>query len=421
MTNKYHSIESLVKENQRLKRLEKKYETLRIKELHLRIINEFATSLIPQNTVDEIVWTIAKNTVAKLDYVDCVVYLKDETGTFLIQKAAHGPKNPIELDIKNPIRLKIGEGIVGAVAETGIPEIVHDTRLDNRYIIDDASRFSEIAIPIITDSNQVLGVIDSEHPEPNFFDDADLQILSTISNITAAKLMQAMAQDQLKRSNEALEQFAYIASHDLQEPLRMIGSYAQLLERKYQDSFDAQGKEFLSFMMEGAQRMSCLVRDLLNYSRTNKKIENQQTVDCQLVLERVLQDLHFSIKESNALIESDKLPIIRGQFSQIVQLFQNLIGNALKFQSDNIPHLQIRVKKEYAQYLFSFSDNGIGISEEYQEKIFQIFKRLHNRNEFEGTGIGLAICKKIVDSLGGKIWVRQNKPQGSIFYFTIPD
>lgn len=421
MKTNIRSSELLIEEHHLLK---EQYLLLKQKEKHLQVINDFATSLLVQNTVEEIVWDIAKNTIARLGYVDCVVYLIDEASEYLIQKAAHGPKNPVDLDIYNPIKIKIGEGIVGYVAKTGIPELIKDTREDDRYIQDDDTRLAEIAIPIITDDNRVIGVIDSEHPQKGFFTIYDQKILTTIASIAASKLLQAKAQMNLKASNKDLEQFVYIASHDLKEPLRMIVSYAQLLKRFHKKDLNTQGLEFLEYMVEGATRMNTLIQDLLVYSQTDKvNIKaNYNEIDCNEVLEVVRKNLQFSIEETKAVIYTEQpLPIVKGQFSQIVQLFQNLISNAIKFRyQDVIPIIKIKVQEVYPNYIFSIKDNGIGIHPDFQHKIFSVFKRLHNRSQYEGTGVGLAICKKTVEKMGGQLWVESEEGKGATFFFTLP-
>ncbi len=409
-------FEALLAENAQLK---KQYQQFKIKERYLKVINDFATSILPHNTVEDIVWEVAKNAIAHLDYEDCVVYLIDEKREYLIQMAAYGPKNPIELDILNPMKIKIGEGIVGTVAKTGIPEIIADTRKDPRYIVDDQVRLSEISVPIVTDTNNVIGVIDSENSKTNFYSQADVTILKTIASITATKILKAKAREEMERSNKALEQFAYIASHDLREPLRMIASYAQLLEKNYQSVLDERGEMFLNFLMDGAKRMNLLINDLLTYSRLKKKDEELQLIDLEEVMEEVLTNLEFIIEENEGVIEKEPLPKIRGYYSQTVQLFQNLINNAIKFKSEQDPHIQIKVKDRMSEYLISIKDNGIGIAPEYHEQIFQVFQRLHNRNEYEGSGIGLAICKKIVENFGGKIWVESEQGSGSTFWVTL--
>jgi PAS domain S-box-containing protein len=229
-----------------------------------------------------------------------------------------------------------------------------------------------------------------------------------LANITA----------ELTRSNEELEQFAYVASHDLQEPLRMITSYVQLLASRYKDKLDEDANDFIDFAVDGSNRMRILINSLLEYSRVNR-IKPFENIEPEKLLEDVLQNLKDQIKENNAVIKIDALPDIYGDPVLIGQLFQNLIGNAIKFRRGEDPHITISCKKENNEYLFSVKDNGIGIQQEYKEKIFIIFQRLHAKEKYPGTGIGLAICKKIVERHNGKIWFESEINKGSTFYFTI--
>lgn len=359
------------------------------------------------------------NVVIRLGYVDCVMYLLDASGEYFIQMAAHGPKNPVALDIKNPIKIKMGEGIVGTVGMTGKAEIVHDTTCDARYIMDDEMRCSEITVPITNSFNKVIGVIDSEHPHRNFFTPADLEILTTIASITAIKLLQATSQERLQSVREDLKQLVYTAAHDLKEPLRMIGCYSNLLEKNYAGQLDDQGLEFLHFLTEGSKNMDILVQDLLSYIHLSSEQPHKQ-VDCNEVMGRVLTNLHVAVQENGAQIHCSELPVVWGHFSQLMQMFQNLVSNAIKYRSEAPPVIHIYAKYEYRQYLFSITDNGIGIDPEHFDKIFKIFYKLHPKREYGGTGIGLATCKKIVENFKGRIWVESGKGQGSTFHFTIP-
>jgi len=224
----------------------------------------------------------------------------------------------------------------------------------------------------------------------------------------------------LKISNKELEQFAYVASHDLQEPLRMVSSFTQLLERRYQGRLDDDADDYIGFIVEGAKRMKALIDDLLAYSRLNTNIREFEPILMEVVLDDVLLNLKASIKENNAQITFNSLPTIKGDHIQINQLLQNLIGNAIKFHGKEDPKIHISALEFGGEWLFSVHDNGIGIDPNHQEQIFSIFKRLHTRKQYEGTGIGLSICKRIVEAHGGRIWVESQKGEGSTFYFTLP-
>lgn len=224
----------------------------------------------------------------------------------------------------------------------------------------------------------------------------------------------------LVKSNRELESFAYVTSHDLQEPLRMVTSFTQLLEQKYGDQLDQNAKEYIGYAVGGAKRMYELINDLLSYSRITRKELAFSEVDLNEALEMVFSNLKLLIREKNCSIQSDELPVVFADRSQMIQLFQNLVGNGIKFSEKN-PQIKISAKKDGTDLLFSVKDNGIGIEPQYSERIFEIFKRLHPGKKYEGTGIGLAICKRIVEHHGGKIWVESEPRKGSVFYFTIPN
>jgi signal transduction histidine kinase/CHASE3 domain sensor protein len=226
--------------------------------------------------------------------------------------------------------------------------------------------------------------------------------------------------EELKRSNAELEQFAYVASHDLQEPLRMVASYMQLLAERYQGQLDAKADKYIGYAVDGARRMQALINDLLALSRVNSRGAQFTPIDCESILSRVLHDLDATIRQSNALVECETLPTVVADERQLAQLFQNLLGNALKFRTDETPHIRLRAEQQQGMWLFTIEDNGIGIDPQHAEKIFILFQRLHSRQKYDGTGIGLAICKKIVERHGGRIWVESEPGKGSTFKFTLP-
>jgi light-regulated signal transduction histidine kinase (bacteriophytochrome) len=227
------------------------------------------------------------------------------------------------------------------------------------------------------------------------------------------------AMEDLKRSNEELGQFAYVASHDLQEPLRMVTGHVQLLARRYKGKLDADAEEFIGFAVDGVTRMQQLIVDLLAYSRVGTKGKPFATVDMEAVLGDAMTDLSRAIEESGAAVTHDPLPKVQGDATQLTQLMQNLIGNAIKFRSERRPEVHVSACDDDGRVLFSVKDNGIGMESQYLDRIFIIFQRLHTRDKYPGTGIGLAICKKIVERHGGRVWVESSLGEGSTFFFRL--
>ena len=249
---------------------------------------------------------------------------------------------------------------------------------------------------------------------------AVLGVSRDITSFKEAKLALEEKAADLERSNKELEQFAYVASHDLQEPLRMVSSYLQLLQRRYEGNLDQTADEFIGFAVDGSNRMKGLINDLLAYSRVGTNQKAFALIEVENILEKVMQNLKISIDDSKAQITHDPLPTVMADENQLVQLLQNLIGNAIKFRGEAPPKIHIGVKELDQKWQFSVQDNGIGFEPQFAKRIFVIFQRLHTRTEYSGTGIGLAICKKIVEQHGGQIWVESEQGQGATFFFTIP-
>jgi len=228
------------------------------------------------------------------------------------------------------------------------------------------------------------------------------------------------AKEDLERSNRELEQFAYVASHDLQEPLRMVSSYLKLLERRSKDKLDTEAQEFVDFAVDGSTRMAGMIQALLTYSRVGTRGKPFEPTDCEDILNKALSNLQIAIEEKDASVTHDPLPTILADGTQMLQLFQNLIGNGLKFQENKQKKIHISVEDKVDNWAFSFRDNGIGIDPKYKDRIFVIFERLHGKGEYKGTGIGLAVCKKIVERHRGEIWVDSIPGEGATFSFTMP-
>jgi signal transduction histidine kinase len=288
----------------------------------------------------------------------------------------------------------------------------------------------------LTADDRVFGVL---LVVSNTLTEAELPAVSTFANQTAIALentrlinelrelnleLEKRVEErtrELKRSNEDLEQFAYVASHDLQEPLRMVASYLQLLERRYADELDSDAHDFIDFAVDGARRMKALINDLLAFSRVGTRGKPFERTDMNAVLGRVRADLHALINENNALLTSDELPTLPVDETQISQVFQNLISNAIKFRKEDVPpRIHVGAEDRNGEVLFSVRDNGIGIDPQFADRIFVIFQRLHNSQQYDGTGIGLAISKRIVERHGGEIWVESQEGAGATFYFTLP-
>jgi light-regulated signal transduction histidine kinase (bacteriophytochrome) len=290
----------------------------------------------------------------------------------------------------------------------------------------EAGHLRDYEIDILTKSGKIRTCLTSVklYPEEGYLEGSALDI--TERKLAEVQL-KAFSQD-LERSNKELEQFAYVASHDLQEPLRMVASYVQLLARRYRGKLDADADEFIGFAVDGASRMQDMINDLLSLSRLGTRGKPFATTPLEDVLCEVLDNVKLAVEESGAVITHDPLPTVMGDGVQLGQLFQNLIANALKFRGNEPTRVHIGVRGDDAEtragrpgWTFSVHDNGIGMDPQYFDRVFLIFQRLHSREEYPGTGIGLAICKKIVERHHGRIWITSEAGQGATFHFTLPE
>ena len=247
-----------------------------------------------------------------------------------------------------------------------------------------------------------------------------LRILQELSAVRAANEALEVRATQLQRSNAELEQFAYVASHDLQEPLRKVTSFCQLLQRRYGDQLDEKADQYIEFAVDGAKRMQVLINDLLAFSRAGRSAEDLGPVAGDAALAGATANLSTQIAQAGAVIEAGPLPVVRGQLTLLTVVFQNLLGNALKFKGERPPRIVVTAERDGAFWSFSVTDNGIGIEPQYADRVFLIFQRLHDRAAYPGTGIGLAMCRKIIEYFGGRIWLDTGVADGARFRFTVP-
>jgi PAS domain S-box-containing protein len=308
--------------------------------------------------------------------------------------------------------------LVGQFVEMIVPEYIRSKHaaLRNRYFDSPHSRPMGIGLDLVAARKGGDSIPVEISLSPFKFEGKDGAI-AVVRDVTDQRRLQR----ELKRSNEELEQFAYVASHDLQEPLRMVSGYTQLLKRRHGDKLDAEANEYIDFAVDGVKRMQALITDLLAFSRLNTRGKEFKPVDLNDVAKQAVGNVQASIEESKAKVKIGDLPKVSGDRTQLVQLVQNLLSNALKFRRPDVqPSIELSAKRDGATWLVSVSDNGIGIEPEYREKVFVIFQRLHGRDQYPGTGIGLSICKKIVERHQGRIWIEDREGDGTTFTFSLP-
>ncbi len=400
----------------------------REKALIIEMINDVAKAILGKMDIYEIAWEITNKITEYLGSDDCVIYVVNNEKKVLEQIAASGGKVINEKHILNEIQINIGDGIVGTVAKTGKAEIIADTSKDPRYIVDDQQRYSEIAVPIITDG-EVIGVIDSEHHDKNYYSTAHLETLHNISRLVAMQLKNAInlrerrkAEEQntellkkLESSNQGLQEYAHIVSHDLKSPLRSLSALATWLNEDYKEVLDDNGIFNLQMMQERIEGMDKLIDGILKYSSIN-----EETLEYALVnVNQIVQDIReiiFIPPHVNVVI-MNTLPTINADKTKIHQLFQNLIGNAVVNIEKEEGVVEISSLETSSHWQFSIKDNGKGIPKEYHEKIFKIFQSIGGKER--STGIGLSIVKRIVDLYEGEIWLDSTIDEGTTFHFTI--
>ena len=324
--------------------------------------------------------------------------------------------------------LPYAQGVAGAAFTQGEPVIVNDYRTSELASPEGVALGVEsVASLPVKVAGRTIGVVNIISRDPNHFTTERIRLLNTIVGevgvlLENARLYETLQEraDELARSNADLEQFAYVASHDLQEPLRSVVGFTSLLSRRYEGKLDENADRFIGRAVAAASRMQVLINDLLSYSRVGRNLEDPEVIDVEALLAHEVDGLHTSIEESGADITYDQLPSIVADSSLMGQVFRNLIGNAIKFRAEEPPKVHVSAENLGNEWKFAVRDNGIGIDPQFAQRIFTIFQRLHTREDYPGTGIGLSICKKAVERLGGRIWVESQLGMGSTFYFTIP-
>jgi len=400
----------------------------REKTLILDMVNNLTKSILGITDVYQIAWEIVNNIAEYLDSKDCIIYLVDHKQNTMEQIAVYGEKLDDNNKIKNRLTVKIGDGIVGTVAKTAKSEIVNDTSKDKRYIVDDQVRLSEITVPILS-QGKLIGVIDSEHKDKNYFTQEHVKTLESIASLVGIKLQTALnirerekaeakntqLLQELEISNNELQEYAHVVSHDLKTPLRSIDALVSWIKTDNKDNFDTITLQNLELIEITLETMEQLISNVLEYSSAGFNTEKISEIDLNLILEDVKKILY--IPKNTTINILKKLPILKGEKTKFQQLFLNLISNAIKFGNNENNIIEIDVIEKEKFYQFSINDNGIGIDKKFHDRIFKVFHFLNKSDK--STGIGLSIVKKIVNLYHGDIWIESELGKGTIFYFTI--
>lgn len=421
------------------------YDSVHFREKQLAVLYTFARQLLDKHTKEEIAWSITEHAISQLGFEDCVVYLHNTETKMLEQVAAYGPKNPFKKEIKDPIQIPVGEGIAGSVVSTGMPELVANTREDERYIVDDTHRASEVAVPIIL-NGKVIGVIDSESSIENFYTHEHVELLLAIATMAALRLNHAASHEKLelyqsnletlvaqrtqelntaiadlKRSNLDLENYAHAVSHDLMEPIRNISSFLGLVRKKERHVSD-DGQVFLKHAFESAKRLEKMLSGLLAYSKIKTSKREVSYFDLNEVFQNIITDLSHTIHKEHAELILTKMPTITGYKSLLRQMFQNLIINAIKFAQPGVaPVVKISHELVDDHHHFTIQDNGIGIEPCDLEDVFDLFSRAQSSEHINGTGLGLSLSQRIIELHQGEIIVESGGLNtGSTFYVKLP-
>lgn len=395
----------------------------RERQLVLDLINDIAKSILGKEDVNKIALEITNKIASYLKTDNCVVYLNNAETNFLEPIAAYNKDKVMDLP-----RLLVGQGVLGLVAKSGKSEIINDTSIEDRYVSFGSEKLSIISVPIINDQ-EIIGVIDARHKQKNFFKPEHINTLESVANLVAMQLKSALnlrerkkaeknnaeLLSKLEKSNEELKEYAHIVSHDLKSPLRSIAALTSWIKMDNLKVFDKESLQNFTDIETTLEKMDSLITDVLKFSSLEATVNEDDQVDLDVILKEAIKMLHVPINITINI--KDKLPTIRGDKTKFQQLFQNLIGNAIKFNNKENGNVTINVKDLKSFYKFTISDNGIGIEQRNFEKIFKIFQSL--KKSEDSSGIGLSIVKKIVDIYNGEIWLESELNKGATFHFTL--
>ena len=395
----------------------------RERQLVLDLINDIAKSILGKEDVNKIALEITNKIASYLKTDNCVVYLNNAETNFLEPIAAYNKDKVMDLP-----RLLVGQGVLGLVAKSGKSEIINDTSIEDRYVSFGSEKLSIISVPIINDQ-EIIGVIDARHKQKNFFKPEHINTLESVANLVAMQLKSALnlrerkkaeknnaeLLSKLEKSNEELKEYAHIVSHDLKSPLRSIAALTSWIKMDNLKVFDKESLQNFTDIETTLEKMDSLITDVLKFSSLEATVNEDDQVDLDVILKEAIKMLHVPINITINI--KDKLPTIRGDKTKFQQLFQNLIGNAIKFNNKEKGIVTINVKDLKSFYKFTISDNGIGIEQRNFDKIFKIFQSL--KKSEDSSGIGLSIVKKIVDIYNGEIWLESELNKGTTFHFTL--
>ncbi|WP_339658461.1 ATP-binding protein [uncultured Polaribacter sp.] len=400
----------------------------REKRLIVDMINNIMKSILGKENIYEIAWEISSSIATYLGTNDCVIYLVNNQENALEQIAAYHNKALPDNQVLNKVIIPFGKGIVGNVAQTGVAEIIGNTNKDQRYILDDERRLSEITVPIISEG-KVIAVIDAEHKNENYFKKEQLNTIENIANLVSLQLKSAInlrerkkteslnieLLKKLEKSNEELHEYAHIVSHDLKSPLRSLAALTTWIKIDNLSAFDEASLQNFKDIEITLETMENLISDILKYSSLDAVVSEDEVVELDSLIKNLILVLY--VPENITINILNKLPNLKGDKTKFQQLFQNLIGNAIKFNNKENGVIDIDVEDYNSFYKFSIKDNGIGIQDRHFDSIFKIFQSL--KKDQNSSGIGLSIVKKIVNIYKGEVWLESEIDKGTTFYFTI--